>query len=175
MSRRVAFKERLGVFPLLPVFSWISIKRCERSHFPPSPLPLLLPHAVTNRQMCAVFAHAAATPAEKGWWSGLTRYAHKHDLPSPWLQKRAADVGVTRAAARRRESSPETQSATRTQRTGGCAEDAAGPGLMRALGLQLLPQVYGLLYARPSSTICFLGNQRPSRATSTQTRCSPDH
>lgn len=49
-DQNVTIKERLDVFSRLPVFPWISIKRCERSHFPPS---LLLPQAVTNRQIRA--------------------------------------------------------------------------------------------------------------------------
>lgn len=53
-DQNVIIKERLDVFSRLPVFPWISIKRCERSHFPPSLLLLFLPQAVTNQQIRAV-------------------------------------------------------------------------------------------------------------------------
>lgn len=54
----------------------------------------------------------------------------------------------------------ETEAARQRARTEGINENsnffhsARRPELITGLGLQLLPQVYGLLYAPPSSTIC---------------------
>lgn len=80
-----------------------------------------------------------------------------------------ADVGVPRTAAHWRESSPgknrikgrrkprDKENGWKVFKRTATSLTKSGlhrPELISGPGLQLLPQVYGLLYARPSSTIC---------------------
>lgn len=50
-------------------------------------------------------------------------------------------------------------------------QSARRPELIAGLGLQLLPQVYGLLYAPPSSTICVSRATRGLPAGTTSKAC----
>lgn len=110
------------------------------------------------RSRCAV-----ASPAEKGWWSpsGLTRYTHKRDLPSIWLQNREADVGVEPVAAHWRESSQGTETSTQRQRTVGFPKSRTRPEWMGALVLQLLPQVFWSFVCAPFIYHLFPGQPKP--------------
>ncbi len=116
--------------------------------------------------VCAVIA-----PAVQGWSLCVPTYRHEPRLSFVYMaaELRQADVGVPTTAAHWRESSPgkkqekvETEAPGQRKWMGGIKEnsdvfDWAGlhrSELISGLGLQLLPQVYGLLYARPSSTIC---------------------
>lgn len=167
-DRNVTIKERLDVFSRLPVFAWISIKRCERSHFPPS--LLLLHQAVTNRQIRAVCAQ----------WRRL----QKRDDGRP-LDLHAIRTNVicrlygcrtekqmwecrgelrTDAGPLRKHKPPQKDKGRR------CFQRIdRDPNWWELSSSSCCHRFYALLYAPPSSTICFLGNQSSSTATSTYT------
>lgn len=164
--KNAAFKERLGVFALLPL-------GCPSNGVKDDTfLPLLPPQAVTNpanpRSLCACSGNACRKGMMVALW---TLHATRTNAICRVRGCRAEMQMWECHRQLRTDGSPVGKH--KHKRTAGSPSNSTEPGLTRALGLQLLPQVYGLLCARPPSTICFLGNQRPSTATSTYT-CSPD-
>ena len=149
----------------------------------PSPLLLLLISMLKGKKKLPnLQTHASCVQWYRPQWKARSAPGPTSSLRTntsrAWAsymaaERREADVGVPTTAAHWRPSSPrkkrgkkrdkvETEAPGQRKWMGGTEEDSdvfewaglRGAELMSGLGLQLLPQVYGLLYARPSSTIC---------------------
>lgn len=142
------------MFSRLPVFPWISIKRCERSHFPPS-LFILLKLWRTGKS-----AHAAATATGKKKKTMMVAlWTYRLYAQTGFAVCMSAGAGASSGSGSGQEAETSTQTKERQlfQRTEQnrtwFEESSHSPAA--ATGF------YGLLCARPSSAICFPGNQSP--------------